>query len=201
MKRIVLCILSLLICSSLIGCSSSKSSEQIEANLEVKDDHVEKQESVVIKDDIYKIIDSFISSYNEATDVEIVDTTEIDITDKNGEYYRTEFRLLAFQDAPAKQGSVGNSTIQIINYGSLNLSGLRIYVSSESKEELKDIFVTAALLFDDSITSDEIEKAFSKYDLGGSFLLGENLTGVINGFGENCEFMLDDSRYIKHKAE
>ena len=49
----------------------------------------------------YEIVDAFIADYNELSQTPIENIIEIDINDKDGEYYRTEFRLLAFEDAPA----------------------------------------------------------------------------------------------------
>lgn len=195
MKCILRYVTLFLIVCLLVGCSTSENFAQSEAEQSLNNPQAQEIEPSVEADDPYEVIDSFILEYNKVSDMEITDTDEIDITDKSNEYYRTEFRLAAFQGAPAKRGTIGNATIVLINYGSLNRDGFRIYVFADSEEELKNIFVTASILFDNSISMDEIENAFSKFETAGSFLLGDNVSGTISSF----EFMLNDDSFVNHQ--
>jgi len=52
--------------------------------------------SAEIDSSLFAFIDSFVDSYNKFANVPISDLFEININDKTGEFYRTEFRLNAF---------------------------------------------------------------------------------------------------------
>ncbi len=152
----------------------------------------------------YEIVDAFIADYNELSQTPIENIIEIDINDKDGEYYRTEFRLLAFEDAPAICGSIGNSSIEVINYGTMSKDGLRIYVSSDTYDAMKEILENSMKIFDPSVSVSDIET--SVYNLidsnnpGFSFLLGET-SGVFEKQEDSFDFMLDDNRFIQHQKE
>lgn len=118
----------------------------------------------------YEIVDAFIADYNELSQTPIENIIEIDINDKDGEYYRTEFRLLAFEDAPAICGSIGNSSIEVINYGTMSKDGLRIYVSSDTYDAMKEILENSMKIFDPSVSVSDIET--SVYNLIVQIILG-----------------------------
>ena len=102
-------------------------------------------------------ISAFIEQYNNIADVPITNPIEIDI--HASEYYRTEFRLNAFKNAVAKRGSIGESTIDIINYGNLANDKIRLYLSTDDEEFAIQVFKNAVGVFDPSATNEEMNKA------------------------------------------
>lgn len=192
MKKTSITFAVVLIMFSLCSCSQSQN-EHTEKR-EAVEQPVEQTEEV----NPYKVVDGFIEKYNELSDYDISDASEINITDKDSDHYRVEFRLSAFKDAPAKTGSIGDGTIDIINYGSLKCDGLRIYADVSSFDVMQQIFKDAAMAFEQSITEDDLHYVLSMMNTsGGSYTIG-NLTGTYEMRHDVYSFMLDDSLYIKH---
>jgi len=135
-------------------------------------------------------VENFIKNYNEIAIIPITDVMKIDI--QSDEYYRTEFRLNAFQNAPAVKASIGNSTIEIINtnYGSWFGSDLRIYVNADSVESVKSIFEYFCKACDDLKQKDfdEFYKYYSLDSYATSFVIGS-----IDGYVAGLTIMLDAS--------
>ncbi|MCC8013820.1 MAG: TM2 domain-containing protein, partial [Eubacterium sp.] len=142
-------------------------------------------------EDEYFNIDKFISVYNSIATTPITDTFEININDENGGYYRTEFRLLSFKNAPAKHGVIGSSSIDIVNYYE-SRSGLRIYVNAENIEILKDTIETFTHIFDSTVEDDEFTTLYDNFESGNgsSFNLGD-IGGTYKEYENYYKIMLD----------
>ena len=90
----------------------------------------------------YYVVDAFIKQYNSVNENSIIEIKEIDIQDK--EHYRTEFRLSAYKGALAKEGMIGNSKIELINFEIENTyvkepKALRLYIQTKTEDEMKKI--------------------------------------------------------------
>jgi hypothetical protein len=118
-----------------------------------------KTEDVAQDDTIdgYDVIDTFIEKYNEIADNKITNPVEIDI--KDSEHYRTEYRLTAFNNAVAKQCSVGGTYIDIVNYGSMHNDEIRMYLNTDDEELAISVFTSVTKVLDNTITDEELSDA------------------------------------------
>ena len=144
--------------------------------------------------DKYSNLKSFIDKYNKIAKTDITNPLEIDI--QSPEYYRTEFRLGAFQNAPAYKGSIGNNYIEIINsnYDGVFGSDLRIYAFVDTLAEATDIFESFCKACDSDITQEDFDE-FYKYDsldseYGCSIVIG-NISGYVHIKADGFDIMLD----------
>ncbi len=151
----------------------------------------------------YRIVDGFIDLYNAAySDTKIENLTEATVSDKEGGYYRHEFRLDAFKNALSKAGSVGRSKILIVNYGSLGLNGLRIYITCDTQEEAVIEFFKVMPLLYPELTEDDISEVNYHIENWGDYssIIG-NWNVYINHDGANQDAYIvffDDSLYTYH---
>lgn len=116
--------------------------------------------------DKFSNLNLFIDKYNEIAITPITDTFEIDIS-AGSEYYRTEFRLNAYQNAPALKGSIGSGSIEMINsnYEGIFGSDLRIYAFVDSLDVVTDIFETYCKVCDPEITKEDFDEFYKYYQL------------------------------------
>lgn len=154
--------------------------------------------------DKYYIIDTFISKYNENSSRKISNSIEIDIQDKESGYYRTEYRLNAFNGALAKQSTIENYTMDIVNYSVSNdypteNSDLRIYITVDTYEDMQIILESILKVMDSNITSEDINDIYDTLEVvsSKSLVLGQSdeITGYINKNNSNkYEIMIDTSK-------
>ncbi len=137
----------------------------------------------------YAIIDAFINQYNAIAEKKITDPVEIDIQDK--EHYRTEFRLPAYKNAVAKQCSIEGAKIDIVNYGGLSNSDIRMYLVTDDPELAVAVFDSAAKVLDSSVTDGDFEEA------------NENIRGNKNGnyLNKISYYYMQGDLFIDSKAE
>lgn len=109
----------------------------------------------------YDVIDTFIDKYNAIAENKLTNPVEIDIQDK--EHYRHEFRLNAFEGAVAKQCTIGDTTVDIVNYyrnSLFNKNGsIRIYLTTDDAEVAVGFFNYAAKILDPTLTETDIAEA------------------------------------------
>lgn len=101
-------------------------------------------------------VDSFIEKYNITAPTPIENPVEIDVTDREGGHYRTEFRLSAFSNSYAKTGKIGDITIDIVNCNRNN-DELRIYADDITPEQAVEIVKYAAPIMDPSVSDNELQ--------------------------------------------
>ena len=137
-------------------------SEEDETSESPSDQTEENNENA--EKDRFSNLNLFIEKYNEIAATPITNTFEIDIS-SGSEYYRTEFRLNAYQNAPALKGSIGSGSIEIINsnYEGIFGSDLRIYAFVDSLDVTTDIFESYCKACDPDITQEDFDE-FYKYD-------------------------------------
>ncbi len=105
----------------------------------------------------YEIIDSFIEQYNETAESKLTNPIEIDI--QATEHYRTEYRLNAFKNAVAKQCSINNTVVDIVNYGGMSNDSIRLYLVTDDEELAISFFDRATKVLDSTVTDQMIEEA------------------------------------------
>lgn len=153
------------------------------------------EDTVAVENNGEHLIDEFIASYNAAADVDITDTSTFDPQDRESGHYRTEYRLGAWEGSIGMAGSIGESTIDIVCYGShggyAENKDLRVYVTAASTDELMSIFRVAAKAMDDSVTEEELQEVVdhvAEYGEYNPFNIGEMEPGTI--FTSSGELML-----------
>lgn len=113
--------------------------------------------------DELSLVDKFIENYNGVAANPIIDTIEVDVTDRASGHYRTEFRLNAFSDSYAKTGKIWDKSIDIIEFGWRN-EELRLYADDLTQEQAKEIIMYALPIMDDSITDEDVNKVLEDID-------------------------------------
>ena len=106
------------------------------------------------------IAKSFIDSFNELSDTKMQITDIYDPTDKNSDYYRTEFRLNAYKNSKGVRVVVGDMTADLIARSD---NGLRIYVDGPEASVMSiypDLIKTA----DPNISDSDINSFINKYN-------------------------------------
>lgn len=144
-----------------------------------------------------KVNETFIEKYNAIGTSKIENTVTYNAQDKESGYYRTEFRLNAFENNSSIHGIIADGTIDLINYGSLGVKDkFRLYASTESEEQMKEIFKNAINVMDKSISNekinDEINEAIKSKD--NRFVLKGNVdSGYIMFTKEKWEILIDSN--------
>lgn len=127
-----------------------------DATVENTEESIEEE---IVKDKIY-VIDTFIEKYNAIATTPITDAFEIDIHDKEAGYYRTEFRLGAFDDAKAKRAYIGEDMIDIVCTEELFEGfNIRIYFNTDDRDVAEDVFDSIALNVYPDLTEAELTEA------------------------------------------
>lgn len=135
--------------------------------------------------DEFAVIDTFIEKYNSTFDNQITDISEMDI---QGEDYRTEFRLNAFENALGKKGVLSNGTIDIVNYGTWKNDSIRIYASTDSNDSAIDLCTEIIHTLDNTITDKEIQECYDLYKM--THILFDS-ANYISGYVHGNEIMID----------
>lgn len=144
-----------------------------------------------------KVNETFIEKYNIISTLKIENTVAYNAQDKESGYYRTEFRLNAFENNSSIHGTIADGTIDLINYGSLGEKDkFRLYASTENEEHMKEIFKNAINVMDNSISdeeiNDEINEAIKTKD--NRFVLKGNIdSGYIMFTKEKWNILIDSN--------
>lgn len=158
----------ILLAIMLTACGTQSTTETQETNAPKGESIAENEPAIT------DAVSAFIEQYNKIADIPITNPNEIDI--HASEYYRTEFRLNAFKNAVAKRCSIGEATIDIINYGNMANDSIRFYLSTDNEEFAIQVFKTAVSIFDPSATDEEINKAVED-------IRNHTSSGVLNRIG------------------
>ena len=161
----------------------------------------------VAKEDSTDYLLKFVDEYNAIADVKIVPGERFSPHDKESPYYRTEFRLGAFNESLGMAATCGDVSVLIVNYGKQNeySSGnndFRVYASGPADQVIAFYRVSAKVL-DPNVSDDAIEDV-----IGNALEHGEN-GGKIRGSSINptnlilrpkgvSEAMLDTRKYVRH---
>ena len=117
----------------------------------------ESEEKEVVKGK--ELIDGIVDEYNQIAPMPISNMIEVDVTDKSGEHYRTEFRLAAFEGSYAQSGNIGDVSIDIVAYGYGENDEIRVYACGLSLEQAIEIIKYISPIIDKDITALEMQDA------------------------------------------
>lgn len=102
------------------------------------------------------LVESIVTAYNQSTSTPITDLHTVDVTDRNSEHYRTEFRLGAFEGAYAQTGRIGDINIDIVTYGYGKNDDVRIYADGITLEQAIEIITYASPILDSDLGASEL---------------------------------------------
>lgn len=138
----------------------------------------------------------FIEKYNAIAQTPILSIKELDIS-RESEHYRTEFRLNAFQNAPALEAIIGDNSIEMINsnYEGFFGSDLRIYALVNSLDTATDIFESFCKASNPEITEEAINEFYEyhKLDSGDCRIVIKNISGYVMVKDGCFDILLDGS--------
>ena len=147
-------------------------------------------------DSMYSNLLLFIESYNAIAQTPIQSIKELDIS-RGSEHYRTEFRLNAFQNAPALEGVMGDNPIEMINsnYEGFFGSDLRVYALVNSLDATTDLFESFCKACNPMITEEDFNEFYEFYQLdsGDCRIVIKNISGYVMVKDGNFDILLDGS--------
>lgn len=156
------------------------------------------QESVEISslDSRYSNLILFIERYNTIAQTPIQGIKELDIS-RESKHYRTEFRLNAFQNAPALEAIIGINSIEMINsnYEGFFGSDLRIYALVNSLDAATDVFESFCKASNPDITEEDFIEFYEyhKLDSGDCRIVIKNISGYVMVKDGRFDILLDSS--------
>lgn len=143
------------------------------------------------------ILTDFIDQYNSVSQLPVDGITAMDI---QGDDYRTEFRLNAFEDAVGQKGTFSGGTMQVVIYGTWELDQIRIYAYADTYEAAAEVAGAVIGILGPELSPDEIAKVLEE---PGNISLGDRyyITGYINADYANggiagYEIMIDASKIL-----
>lgn len=176
MRKLLTLFLVSLLLVSLVGCGLSEVEPSDNNNVpnqsETQNDETENKEAdnseteePIVEKTKHSNLDLFIEKYNKVAKTPILEPSEIDIQSK--EYYRTEFRLGAFKNAPAYIANLGGAKIELINdnYDGAFGSEIRIYTIVDTLDAATDVFESFCKAGDPEITQADFDKFYKYYAL------------------------------------
>lgn len=206
MRKLISILLVSLLMITLVACDMSdiepSENNEVPSQTETQSNETENAETNNSETEQPKVektkhsnLDLFIEKYNEIAQTSILEPSEIDI--QSDEYYRTEFRLNAYKNAPAYIANLGSVKIELINsnYEGMFGSDLRIYTTVDSLEAATDVFESFCKAGDTEITQADFDD-FYKYhalDDGDVRPVIGDISGYIMVKDGKYEIMLDAS--------
>ena len=199
MRKLFTILLVSLLLVTLVACDISDTepsdSSNIPSQSETQNDETEnketdssKTEEPTVEKTKHSNLDLFIEEYNKIAKTPILEPTEIDI--QSDEYYRTEFRLNAYQNAPAYIANLGGVKIELINsnYEGIFGSDLRIYTTVDTLEAATDVCESFCKAGDPEITQADFDDFYKYYSLDDGDV--RPVIGDISGY-----VMVKDGKY------
>lgn len=151
------------------------------------------QDETTTEKDSTDYIENFVSNYNKVAETPITERVKFDPKDRESGYYRTEYRLTAWDGSVGEAASIGNAKIEMVNYGSYggyyDNNSFRVYVTAESVDEILEMFPIMAKIIDPTVSDGEIQDTIEhvrEYGDKNGLSIG-NLSGYILG----TEMMLE----------
>lgn len=161
----------------------------------------------VAKEDSTDYLLKFVDEYNAIAETKITPGERFSPHDKDSPYYRTEFRLGAFNESLGMAATCGDVSVLIVNYGKQNeySSGnndFRVYASGPADQVISFYRVSAKVL-DPNVSDDAIEDVIgnaSEHGENGGKIRGSSInpTNLILRPNGVSETMLDTGKYVRH---
>ena len=130
----------------------------------------------------FYMAEEFVSKFNSISDIQIEGIEEFDPQDILSYYYRTEYRLSAYDESLGIHGDVGNVSLDVVEYGIDRLfsdRSLRVYLYG-TEEEVLDIYDNVVHAIAPEISQEDIQLVKEEYrnayagDLRGGLMYAES---------------------------
>lgn len=148
---------------STVPAESSVHSEIVSSevnNNQIKSENTEVVSTVPAEYDGSYIIDSFVSSFNDVSDIDLEYVEDFVPSDRNSGHYRTEFRLNAYNEAIGKSYIYDGITIDIVCHANMFKNpSIRLYGDGLSIEQISALIDKCSPLFDANITASDVQTA------------------------------------------
>jgi hypothetical protein len=161
----------------------------------------------VAKEESTDYLLKFVDEYNAIAKTKITPGERFSPHDKESPYYRTEFRLGAYNESLGLAATCGDVSILIVNYGKQNeySSGnndFRVYASGPA-DQVTAFYRVSAKVLDPSVSDDAIEDVIgnaSEHGENGGKIRGSSInpTNLILRPNGVSETMLDTGKYVRH---
>lgn len=138
--------------------------------------------------------DEFISEFNATADVPFVEVERFTPGDKSSKYYRSEYRLGAWDDAQGVHGTAGDCSVDIVSYR----DGVRMYATGPSGSEIAQLLDGALSVYAPNVPEADRNAIVEKKAAGDEILNFSSLDDGLNGYANNRELMIErtgKSRY------
>ena len=185
MKKTIITALFAMALLSNSACGSTESSESATDNNEPT-----SAETTVVEETTKS--EWFITEYNKVAPNPIADAVEIDVLDQEAGHYRTEFRLHAFSNSNAQTGKLGDTIVDVVDYGKDN-SDLRIYADGITLDQAKEIITFGSPILDEDMPPEELNDVLAyidKYEDANGQLFGDLCVVLLGSHQNGFEFML-----------
>jgi hypothetical protein len=159
------------------------------------------------EEDSTDYLSKFVDEYNAIAETKIEPGERFSPHDKDSPYYRTEFRLGAFNESLGMAATCGDVSVLIVNYGKQNeySSGnndFRVYASGPA-DQVTAFYRVSAKVLDPSVSDDAIEDVIgnaSEHGENGGKIRGSSInpTNLILRPNGVSEAMLDTGKYVRH---
>ena len=107
-----------------------------------------------------EIVDQFVDSFNQKSDIDLDFVEDFVPSDKNGLHYRTEFRLTAYSNAIGRSYNYGDVSVDLVSRTSTLGDGIiRVYLDNASLEQCLEIIEIASPIMDKSINESDLNEA------------------------------------------
>lgn len=182
-------------CLFLSGCSAEQQDERKEASIEESDiskadESPSDEKTVSQKYD--EELDGFIECYNENAALKYEEVLRFDSQDKDSGYYRTEYRLGAWEDSRCSHGKVGGAEVDLVAYR----DSVRLYAEGNTREEIAGVFRDAMRVYAPDADPGMIEGTIKKY-LAGEYTSTSDIMRLADradGLLEGTKLMLEVER-------
>lgn len=159
------------------------------------------------EEDSTDYLSKFVDEYNAIAETKIEPGERFSPHDKDSPYYRTEFRLGAYNESLGMAASCGDVSVLIVNYGKQNKyssgnNDFRVYASGPA-DQVTAFYRVSAKVLDPGVSDDAVEAAINhatEYGGNGEVIRGSTInptTLMIRPRGVS-EAMLDTGKYVRH---
>lgn len=139
----------------------------------------------------------FIKNFNSKYSTQIKHTAKFKPQDKDSDYYRAEYRLDAFKGSTGVHGSIGNASIDMVNYNCEEgePASFRLYVRGPENEVLA-MFPALAKSVNHNLSNKDIQAEINEYNENKSLIDESDVRNILDLSDSNTGKQTITSDYI-----
>jgi hypothetical protein len=140
---------------------SMQAAQSTEINTE--DTVVSETETATQEISLNEYIENIVDKYNTQTTEELVFVEDFTPSEKESDHYRTEFRLLAFNEAIGKSYMLGDKVVDLVAsptiFGEISF---RVYTNNESLKQVIALIQGISPIIDKNLTATELQETVTE---------------------------------------